>query len=111
MTGIDYAALRETIPIARVLELLRFEPKERRAAQLRGPCPIHGATSQHSRSFSVNLTKNAFRCFVCGAAGNQLDLWRLATKQPLFEAASDLCERLHVPLPKCDDTQRGRRTR
>lgn len=99
MASVDFAAARRAIPIARVLELLRFEPALRRGDQLRGPCPLHGSKRPESRSFSVNLTKNAFRCFVCGAAGNQLDLWRLATQLPLLEATVDLASRLNVPLP------------
>jgi len=99
MASVDFAAVRRAIPIARVLELLRFEPSIRRGDQLRGPCPLHGSKRPESGSFSVNLTKNAFRCFVCGAAGNQLDLWRLATQLPLREATVDLASRLDLPLP------------
>jgi DNA primase len=99
MPSLDFAAIRRAVPIARVLELLQFVPTERRGNQLRGPCPIHGSTSPNSRSFSVNLAKNAFRCFTCGASGNQLDLWSLATKLPLYEAAIDFCDRLQIPQP------------
>ena len=101
MPGIDFAAVRRAIPIARVLGLLEFEPAQRHGEQLRGPCPLHGCKSDRSRSFSVNLAKNAFRCFVCGAAGNQLDLWRLRTQLSLFDATVDLCNRLQVSLPTC----------
>ena len=86
MPGIDFAAVRRAIPIARVLELLEFEPAQRHGEQLRGPCPLHGSESARSRSFSVSLAKDAFRYFVCGATGNQLDLWCQAMHLPLFEA-------------------------
>jgi DNA primase len=46
------------------------------------------------RSFSVNVAKRAFRCFSCGARGNQLDLWAAVRRLPLYEATLDLCDRL-----------------
>jgi DNA primase len=52
-----------------------------------------------SRVFSANLAKRAFRCFKCGAAGNQLDLCAKAVKKPLHEAALELCARLNREVP------------
>jgi len=43
---------------------------------------------------------NAYRCFHCGSAGNQLDLWVAATKQPLYQAAIELCQRLDRPISR-----------
>lgn len=57
-----------------VLGLCGFKATEALGDQVRGPCPIHGSPSPTSRSFSANLRKNNFRCFKCGASGNQLDL-------------------------------------
>ena len=120
MPGVDFAGVRQAIPIARVLELLRFQPTQRRGNQLRGPCPLHGSNRSRSRSFSVNLSKNAFRCFVCGAAGNQLDLWCRASQLPFYKATIDLCDRLQIPLPTFQtprqsspksDQRRGTRSR
>jgi DNA primase len=99
MPHIDFAAARREIPIRRVLDLLHFRAVERRGDQLRGPCPLHGSARKNSRSFSVNLTKNAFRCFVCHAAGNQLDLWAGVSKLPVFDATVDLCGRLGIDVP------------
>jgi DNA primase len=99
MAGIDYAKLRAMIGIARVLELVEFVPSESSGDQLRGPCPVHRSTSLESRSFSVNLSKHTFRCFKCGAHGNQLDLWVSITRLPLHEAANDLCNRLGIEPP------------
>lgn len=98
MPSVDFNFVRRSIPIARVLELLRFKPTRRCGSQLRGPCPLHGSKSPQSRSFSVNLANNVFRCFSCGAAGNQLDLWRRATNLPINEAAVGLSSRLQIPL-------------
>jgi DNA primase len=99
MAGIDYASVRKSVPMSRVLELLGFTAIRRSGKQLRGPCPVHRSSSPHSRSFSVNLATGAFQCFTCGAAGNQLDLWRQIHGLTLFEAAWDLCRRAQVPVP------------
>jgi len=96
--GVNFAKVRAQVSIAQVLELLRFSPLSRRSDQLRGLCPIHNSSSKRP-SFSVNLTKNTYRCFRCGSAGNQLDLWAAATKQDLHPAAVSLCQRLNLEVP------------
>ena len=83
MPGIDFAEVRSRIRLAQVLELAAFVAVSQTGEQLRGPCPVHGSSSPRSRSFSANLGRNTFRCFRCGAAGNQLDLWVAISKLPL----------------------------
>lgn len=99
MPGIDFAIVRQRVSIEQVLELLRFSCSGR-GEQLRGVCPLHSSSSANpSPSFSVNLPKNIYRCFRCGSAGNQLDLWAAATNQNHYAAALDLCERLNLEIP------------
>lgn len=101
MSGIDYQALRVAVPIEQVLALLNFQPSYRRGRQLRGPCPVHdpGAAGDR-RCFSVHLDRHVFRCFLCGAHGNQLDLWRQVHRLPLYEAALHLCRHAALPPPR-----------
>ena len=70
-------------------------------SQLRGRCPIHSSPGRKHRSLSVNLEKNAFRCFDrdCGAQGNALDLWAAVQKLSLREAALDLAATFHLTCP------------
>jgi len=110
MPAIDFRELRRLISLREVLDLLRFEPTVKSGVQLRGPCPLHESRSEGSRVFSVNLAKNAFQCFKCRVAGNQLDLWARATNQRLYEACLDLCRRLHRDVPWLKAEQ-GRGTR
>ena len=95
---IDFVALRALIPIASVLELLGFQPRNTRGAQQRGPCPLHGSTSGTSRCFSVNVQEHVFQCFKCGRSGNAIDLWAAASKLLPYDA-EDLCHRLNLPVP------------
>jgi DNA primase len=99
MAGIDFRELRRRIRMSQVLELLGFQPSQRRGEQVRGPCPLHGSHSPRSRSFAAHLGKGVYRCFVCGACGNSLELWVAASRQGLYPAALELCERLHLEIP------------
>jgi len=107
MSRLDFAAIRARISILQVLDLIDYQPTQRRAEQWRGPCPFsqtHGLESFQQRSskpnsrhcFSVNVRQNVFRCFCCNRAGNSLDLWSQLTSQPLFEATQDLCQQLKL---------------
>jgi putative transposase len=97
--AIDFAALRAAISIAQVLALLGFVPRSDHAGQQRGACPFHGATQGTARCFSVNSNAHTFHCFKCNRSGNALELWAEANRLSIYDAALDLCQRLHMPLP------------
>ena len=97
--GIDFRAVREQISMAEVLALIGFEPQTASASGLRGPCPIHRSQTPRSRSFSVHVGRKVYRCFRCGSAGNHLDLYAAVTQQGVYQAALDLCAKLHLPIP------------
>lgn len=99
MPGVDFQAVRSRVSMQQVLDLLRFVPTATRGQQVYGDCPIHHCSNPRRRSFSANLAKNLYRCFLCGAHGNQLDLWAATTKQGLPDAAVDLCQRANVEVP------------
>jgi DNA primase len=96
---IDFTELRRRVTIEEVLNLLRFQPTWRRGPTLRGPCPIHGSTSESTDHFAVDLDKNCFKCFHCGKGGNQLDLWTAVRRLPIHPAAIDLCRHLRIDVP------------
>ena len=99
MPSIDYRAVRSLMSIEQVLGLIGFAAIERSGDEIRGKCPLHESKSTVSRSYSANLRKNAFRCFSCGASGNQLDLWAMFTKCELHSATINLCDRLKIDMP------------
>src|SRR5260370_10976 len=99
MPGIHFAAVRAMIPLADVLKLVGFVPCETAGDRVRGPCPVHHSTAPTSRSFSANLKRHIYKCFTCGASGNQLDLYAAVTGQRLFEASIALCDPLHHEIP------------
>lgn len=99
MPSVDFRAVREMISMTDVLELIGFEPHAIANGGLRGPCPIHGSRSAKSRSFSVNVKLKVYRCFTCGSSGNHLDLYAAFSKQAVYRAALDLCDKLHREVP------------
>ena len=99
MAGIDFRAVRSMVSMAAVLKLAGFVPSICCDEQLRGPCPIHRPRRPRSRTFSVHLGRNGYRCFRCGSSGNQLDLWAALAQTDLHAATIDLCERLHLEIP------------
>lgn len=111
MPGIDFRQVRDRVAIGEVLELLHFQAVRSWRGQVRGPCPLHGSRTPTSCTFSAHLSRNVFQCFKCGAAGNALDLWAAATRQNVYAAALDLCNRLHreVPWLPAADQRRGSR--
>jgi len=96
---IDYRELRSRIGIRQVLDLIGWHAATVHAVQLRGPCPLHRSSNTKSRTFSVNVDRDIFRCFKCSRAGNQLDLYAALTDLPLYDAATELCEQLGLDIP------------
>jgi DNA primase len=99
MPGVDFRAVRDMIAMSEVLELIGYASSSAFTDVLRGPCPVHGSTSPNSRAFAVNLKRKLFHCFKCGAGGNHLDLFVACTKMRVYDAAIELCTRLHRPVP------------
>lgn len=98
MPGIDYAAVRARVSLRDVLELLGFEPIERRGDYLRGLCPQD--CSWDPRIFVADLSINRYYCHSCKSFGNQLDLWSRAQKRLIYPATEDLCRRLNIQVPR-----------
>lgn len=108
--SIDFAAVRAQLQITDVLDLLGCKPRSASGSQLRGPCPLHGSTRGTSRCFTVNTDQQLFHCFKCGCQGNALDLWAKAQRLSPYDAALDLCQRLHLnPTPNLPPTETEKR--
>ncbi len=99
MPSVDFRAVRAMVSMGEVLRLLGYPQPLPGVERWRGPCPLHRSTSSKSRTFSVHLKRNLFHCFRCKSAGNHLDLYAAVTRQGVYQAALDLCEKLHYPIP------------
>jgi hypothetical protein len=99
MPGINFDVVRAEIRMQRVLEAIGFEPTSQRGSQWRGRCPVHGAQSARSLTFSVNVETGRYRCHKCRSEGNQLELWAAAHNLKLYDAVIDLCRALGREVP------------
>jgi hypothetical protein len=99
---LDFAHLKQQLPMTRVLEHLGLSARLRgRGAQQRCACPIHRADGR-GRTFSVHLTDNVFHCFdpACAKQGDVIDLWAALHQLSLRQAALDLVQTFDLePAP------------
>jgi DNA primase len=70
---VSFAELKARVSLEQVLRWYGVDWRRRSGRdQYRGRCPIHGG--QGAEAFHVNLERNLFHCFSCGAGGNVLDM-------------------------------------
>jgi transposase len=93
---VDFEHVKSQLPLKRVLEHLQLLDGLRgTGGQRKGPCPLHGPKSEGKKpgpTFSVNLDKNAFKCFqpTCARKGDVIDLWAALHGISLRQAALEL---------------------
>jgi len=97
--GVDFNAVQDLVPIAKVLELAGFVARGGSGGQLHGPCPVHKSQSRRSRCLSADLAKGVCKCHKCGFSGNQIQLWAKLKGMTVYQAAIDLCQRAGVQVP------------
>jgi hypothetical protein len=92
---VDFAALKQIIPLSVVLR--QYEVALRRSGrhQYRGICPIH--RGEGPEAFHANLRRNLFHCFSCGAGGTVLDFIAAMEGCTLLEAARKLQSMAALP--------------
>ncbi|MBM4089100.1 MAG: hypothetical protein FJ276_06670 [Planctomycetes bacterium] len=89
MSGVDVDMLRGEITMQQVLDESRFRTTHGDGDQLRGPCPVHGSTSPHSRAFSVNLREGRSYWHKCKSHGKELELYAAVKDTTVYQAASE----------------------
>jgi len=97
MSGIDFQAVREAVPLAQVLGLVGWSPSWVKGQARRGWCPIHSARPHGSRIFAVD--GNRWYCHQCKRGGDCIDLYAACKGLSLFRAAAELCEMTGHPTP------------
>ncbi|MGH7604964.1 MAG: CHC2 zinc finger domain-containing protein [Gemmatimonadaceae bacterium] len=68
---LDFAAIKHGVKLDSLLRHYRVELRPCGKNQYRGRCPIH--RGEGFDAFHVNLSRNIFHCFACGAGGTVLD--------------------------------------
>ena len=92
----DMEKLRD-LPIEGVAERLGLTVTRHKAL-----CPFH---SDHSPSLSFKVSKNMFRCFVCGASGGPIDLVMRYLNVGFLEACRWMGDEHNVRIIKCNNVK------
>jgi DNA primase len=95
-TWVEFAAIKRAVRLAPVLEHYQVTGLHRSGQeQYRGRCPIHSGDGEDA--FQVNLAKQVFHCFYCGAGGTVLDFVAAMERCGLRQAALQLTSWFGVP--------------
>jgi DNA primase len=92
---VSYAAVKDAVPIERVLERLSHPFTRKADGRIEATCPIHKGT--HARQFKTTANGRGFKCFACGAKGNVLDLVAALEGAETREVALRLAEWFGLP--------------
>jgi len=82
-----------------------YVPLKKRGRNYWGCCPFH---SEKTPSFSVTPDKGFFYCFGCQAGGNVFNFLMKAENLTFMEAVKTLAQKLNVPLPEAEKSERDR---
>ena len=104
---VDFREVRERVSMQMVLDHYQVDWLRKQGAELRGRCPIHQGEGE--RSFHVNLEKNIFHCFSCGAKGNVLSFVAAMENVSIREAGLQMKEWFRVGEGTAPPRQRQQR--
>jgi DNA primase len=85
---LDFKSIKRSVTLESVLRHYQVKLRRSGIGQYRGRCPIHHGDGRDA--FHVNLARNVFHCFACGAGGTVLDFVAAMEGCSLFEAAQRL---------------------
>ena len=67
---VNFQVIKERVSLQNILDHYSIDWLRPSGDELIGRCPIH--QGKGTRSFHLNLTKNLFNCFSCGAKGSSV---------------------------------------
>lgn len=90
---VDFKMVKEAVNMQMVLNHYGIQGLVKSGDELRGACPIHKGSAK-SKHFTINMRRNAFKCFSreCGASGNVLDFVAAMERCSVRDAALKLTE-------------------
>ncbi len=97
MDRLELQKLRD-LPIEGVAERLGLHVVRHKAL-----CPFH---DDHHASLSFKVSKNTFRCFVCGESGGTIDLVMKYLRKPFLEACRWLANENNIIIAEAKITQK-----
>jgi len=92
--------IREASDIVQVIS--SYIPLKRAGSNFRGVCPFHKDTHP---SLNVSQSKQIFKCFACGKAGNVFTFVQEYERLSFMEAVKVLAGRAAIQIPEFDKTK------
>ncbi len=93
---ITQKSIQEVLDTVRVEDIIQeFVPLRRRGSGLLGNCPFH---NEKTPSFHVSPSRNIFKCFGCGKAGNSVHFLMEHEHFSFPEAIRYIAARYHIEL-------------
>jgi DNA primase len=105
-TFVDFAALKEALTIAQVVDMLGLKMKGN--DQMRSSCPQ--CRTGGERALAVNITKASFYCFSDGKGGDLISLTAHIRGCSQREAAQELAEHFRIAQPKQEEAPKPQAT-
>ncbi len=106
---ISQKSVQEILETAKVEEVVEdFVNLKRRGANLLGLCPFH---NEKTPSFTVSPSKNLYKCFGCGQAGNAVGFVMEHESMSFPEALRYLAKRYNIELEETQTSQEHREER
>ena len=95
--------VEEIFQKARIEEVVSdFLTLKKRGVNLLGNCPFH---NEKTPSFTVSPTKNIYKCFGCGKAGNSVNFIMEHESLTYPEALKWLAKKYHIDVIEHEDTE------
>jgi DNA primase len=93
-------SIDEVLETARIDEVIEdFITLRKRGVNKIGLCPFHG---EKSPSFNVNVSRNIFKCFGCGKAGDSVQFIREHENMGFTDAIRWLAKKYHIKLEEIE---------
>lgn len=103
---IQNASIQKVIETARIEDVVRdYVDLKTRGSNLTGLCPFH---KEKTPSFSVSPSKNIFKCFGCGKAGDPIRFMMEAEQLSFVEAIKYLARKYHIEIEEKELSQEER---
>jgi DNA primase len=100
---ISQKSIQEVLDTVRVEDIIQeFVPLRRRGAGLLGNCPFH---HEKTPSFHVSPSRNIYKCFGCGKAGNSVHFLMEHEHLSFPEAIRHIAARYNIELEETRTTQ------
>lgn len=100
---IDSATIEKILDAADIIEVIgEFVQLRRRGSNYIGLCPFH---NEKTPSFTVSPSKQIFKCFGCGIAGNVISFLKEHEKLDYPNALIFLAKKYNIPIQEREITQ------